>query len=400
VSVDLDVTARPRADGPARLPGPRQVSRALLTAVLLVGMLVVAPRSAEDPPGPAPSANDDAAPASDLALRSEVAPGRGLWLSTRELASLPTVGPAWERVVEVADERLREDTDLGRRDDHNVRTLAAALVGARLDDDRYRRKALEGLRTVVEEEPHDDLLAAARRLSTYVIAADVLDLSSLDPAFDARFRGWVDRMRHHEFEPRRFGSTIIDAAEGRPNNWGTHAGASRVAAAVYLGDEADLTRAAQVFKGYLGDRDTYDGFRYGKLDWQADPARPVGINPVGATIDGRSVDGVLPDDQRRGGRFRWPPPRENYVWEALQGATVQAELLSRQGYDAWEWEDRALLRAVTWLHDEAEYPAEGDDRWIPWLVNRAYGTRFPTEETSTGKSMGFTDWTHARPRLR
>jgi hypothetical protein len=301
--------------------------------------------------------------------------------------------------VEVADERLRDGTDLARRDDHNVRTLAAALVGTRLDDDEYRQKAIDGLRTVVEEEPRGDLLAAARRLSTYVIAADVLDLRTLDPAFDARFRGWVDRMRRHPFEPRRFGSTIIDASEGRPNNWGTHAGASRIAAAAYLGDDADLARAAQVFKGYLGDRDAYDGFLFGKLDWQADPSRPVGINPAGATIDGRSVDGVLPDDQRRGGRFRWPPPRENYVWEALQGATVQAELLHRQGYDAWEWEDQALLRAVTWLHEEAGYPAEGDDRWITWLVNRAYDTRFPTEETSTGKNMGFTDWTHGR-RLR
>jgi hypothetical protein len=368
----------------------------LLIAVVLVGMLVGVPRSVEDPPGAPPPTSDGTPTTAEPPLRLEVASPTGLWLSSRELASLPTVGPAWERVVEVADERLRDDTDLARRDEHNVRTLAAALVGTRLDDDEYRQKAVEGLRTVVEEEPRDDLLAASRRLSTYVIAADVLDLRTLDPAFDARFRGWVDRMRRHPFESRRFGSTIIDASEGRPNNWGTHAGASRVAAAAYLGDEADLARAAQVFKGYLGDRDAYDGFLFGKLDWQSDPSRPVGVNPAGATIDGRSVDGVLPDDQRRGGKFRWPPPRENYVWEALQGATVQAELLHRQGYDAWEWEDRALLRAVTWLHEEAGYPSEGDDRWITWLVNRAYGTRFPTEETTTGKNMGFTDWTHAR----
>jgi hypothetical protein len=396
VTVDLDATVRPRAGGAGRIPGPRQVSRVLLMALLLVGMLVGVPRSAEDPTEAPRAASDDAATTTNAPLQLEAAPARGLWLSSRELALLPTVGPAWERVVEVADERLRDDTDLARRDEHNVRTLAAALVGTRLDDDGYREKAIEGLRTVVEEEPRGDLLAAARRLSTYVIAADVLDLETLDPAFDARFRGWVDRMRRHPFEPRRFGSTIIDASEGRPNNWGTHAGASRIAAAAYLGDEVDLARAAQVFKGYLGDRDAYDGFLFGKLDWQADPSRPVGVNPAGATIDGRSVDGVLPDDQRRGGRFRWPPPRENYVWEALQGATVQAELLHRQGYDAWEWEDRALLRAVTWLHEEARYPAEGDDRWITWLVNRAYGTRFPTEETTTGKNMGFTDWTHAR----
>ena len=63
-----------------------------------------------------------------------------------------------------------------------------------------------------------------------------------------------------------------------------------------------------------------------------------------ATHRGHSIDGVLPDDQRRGGPFEWPPPRENYVYEALQGATVQAALLSRAGYDAWDWGDQALLR--------------------------------------------------------
>jgi hypothetical protein len=94
----------------------------------------------------------------------------------------------------------------------------------------------------------------------------------------------------------------------------------------------------------------------------------------------------------------WPPPKENYVWEALQGAVVQAQLLSRTaiGYGlAWQWEEQALLRAVRWLHDVCKYPASGDDRWIPWLVNRAYGTSFPAGVGSVGKNMGFTDWTHA-----
>jgi len=62
------------------------------------------------------------------------------------------------------------------------------------------------------------------------------------------------------------------------------------------------------------------------------------------TKDGHRIDGVLPDDQRRGGSFGWPAPRENYVWEALQGALAQAVILHRAGYDVWNWEDRALLR--------------------------------------------------------
>ena len=75
------------------------------------------------------------------------------------------------------------------------------------------------------------------------------------------------------------------------------------------------------------------------------------------------TDGVLPDDQRRSGVFRWPPSHENYVYEALQGALVQAVILQRAGYDAFNWQDKALLRAFRWLRDVTEYPATGDDTW-------------------------------------
>jgi hypothetical protein len=104
---------------------------------------------------------------------------------------------------------------------------------------------------------------------------------------------------------------------------------------------------------------------------------------------------VLPDDQRRAGSFSWPPPKENYVYEALQGAVAQAVLLERAGHDPWSWGERALLRAFVWLHEEADYPAEGDDTWLPHLVNDAYGTHFPAPVPSRpGKGMGFSDWTH------
>jgi hypothetical protein len=138
--------------------------------------------------------------------------------------------------------------------------------------------------------------------------------------------------------------------------------------ALYLGDDLELERTAQVFKGWLGDRDIYAGFEYGKLSWQAAPKNPVGINPVGAEKDGHSIDGALPEEMRRGGKFRWPPQKTNYTWEALQGALVQAELLQQAGYPAWEWEDKALLQAVQFLYDIGWKP-EGDDEWPPWLVN-------------------------------
>ena len=148
-------------------------------------------------------------------------------------------------------------------------------------------------------------------------------------------------------------------------------------------------------------RSAYSGFSWGDLAWQSDPAHPVGVNPVGATKQGESIDGVLPDDMRRGGPFQFPPAHTGYGWEALQGATVEAEILYRQGYDTWSWGDRALLRSVKFVYElnrrYSGWWAESDDRWNVWVVNHAYGTKFPTTSpASAGKNMGWTDWTHAR----
>ena len=126
---------------------------------------------------------------------------------------------------------------------------------------------------------------------------------------------------------------------------------------MYLGDAAELARTALVFRGWVGDRTAYDGFSYrNDLSWQADPRQPVAINPRGAVKDGRSIDGSMPEEMRRGCALQWPPCPTNYPWEGLQGALVQAMILSRQGYDVWAWQDQALLRAVQFLHSlDQEY---------------------------------------------
>jgi hypothetical protein len=226
-----------------------------------------------------------------------------------------------------------------------------------------------------------------------VVAADLIDYQS--PIFDAELRRLLTASTSGG------PANLIACQKQRPNNWGMHATASIVAVYAYLGDKAGLDSAANIFKGWLGDRSAYAGFTYGELDWQADPSKPVGVNPKGATKQGHSIDGALPDDMRRGGGFAWPPPGGDgrmYSWEALQGATVAAQLLSRAGYDAWNWSDKALLRAATWLYDVAKWPPSGDDGWQPWLINAAYGSNFPAiANASPGKNMGFTAWTHAAP---
>lgn len=377
----------------ARLTGsPPQTPSPTPTAQLHLGPIAVAeslplviPQPTPAPETPAPTA----APAPAGPAPATPAPGGGqtagsgrigsILISRDRLMSLPTSGAAWQALV--AEANSFRSVDLSDQDDSDdVRLLAWALVTVRTGEDVG--PIYEALARVPGTEGADTL-ALGRNLAPVVLAADLVGYR------EAGFVNWVRGVMRTNLD----GMTLISTHEDRPNNWGTHAGASRVAADLYLGDSADLARAAAVFRGWLGERSVYAGFNYGDLDWQADEDRPVGINPPGATIDGRNVDGVLPDDQRRAGGFQWPPPRENYVYEALQGALLQAELLSRAGYPAYDWSSRALLRAYNWLHTQASFPAEGDDSWQPHLVNRRYGTSFPAPVPSRiGKNFGFADW--------
>jgi hypothetical protein len=314
----------------------------------------------------------------------------GIWTSAAELASKPMSGAAWSALKSTADEALGTPNISDQDSKHDTNTLAVALVYARTGQAPYRSKAAAAILSAIGTEAGGRTLALGRNLSGYVIAADLIQLRSYDAAGDARFRAWLSAVRRSNLD----GKTLISTHEDRPNNWGTHAGASRIAAALYLGDTTDLARAVLVYRGWLGDRGAYSGFSYGDLDWQSSPGAPVGINPVGAMIEGHPVGGVLPDDQRRGGGFTWPPSCENYTWEARQGAVVMAEMLKRAGYPSYAWSNNALLRSFQWSYGNG-CPASGDDTWIPVLVNNAHGTTYPVGD-GVGKNMGYTDWVFGR----
>lgn len=316
-------------------------------------------------------------------------PHIGIWLSKEELAALPVSGTAWDNLKTAADQPLETPDISDLNNTANVYLLAKALVYGRTGLSQYRQETIAGIEEAMGTETGGETLALGRNLAAIVIAADLINLPEADPALDDRFRGWLSLVLSEKMEDDR---SLQQTHEIRPNNWGTHAGASRSAIALYLGDTAELERAAQVFKGWLGDRTAYTGFEFGRLDWQADPDNPVGINPPGASKEGHEIGGALPDEMRRGGRFRWPPRKTGYAWEGLQGAIVLAQILSRAGYPAWQWENQALLRAVQFLYDIG-WPAEGDDEWQIWLINHAYNTNFPAHTpTNPGKNMGWTDW--------
>jgi hypothetical protein len=320
-----------------------------------------------------------------------------VWISPQELSVRPTSGAAWSALLAAAGKTCAIPDLTDQNDTANVCVLAKALVYARTGDPTMRLRVVDALWHIVTAPPYSGhALSLGRELGTYAVAADLIDLKAFDPTLDYEFRVTI---RGLLTAPTLAGGprSLIECHETRPNNWGTHCGASRAAVAAYLQDKTALARVAQVFKGWLGDRSSFVGFKYGDSSWQCDPSRPVGINPRGCRRNGWSIDGVLPDDQRRAGAFTWPPPKENYAYEALQGALMQAVILRRAGYDVFNWQDRALLRAFQWLHTQAQYTADGDDTWQPHLVNHVYQTAFPAKLPSRpGKAMGFTDWTHGK----
>ncbi len=327
-------------------------------------------------------------------------PNASIWISPSELAAIKMEGSSWEKLKSAAKSSAGRP-DLSDQDqDNNIKVLAKALVYARcsleplhsqcndINLSNLYDEVVDQIMSAIGTEDGGRTLALARELVAYVIAADLVGMPA---GKDATFRSWLADVRHEKLD----GKTLISTHEKRANNWGTHAGASRAAASLYLGDTADLDRIAQVMKGWLGDRSSYAGFDYGNLSWQCDRSKPVGINPKECMRQDHSIDGALPDDQRRGGNFNWPPPKENYVYEGLQGAIVQAVILHRAGYNSFQWSDRALLRAYRWLLEQAKFKPKGDDTWQIPLVDFYYGTDYWNGgTTNAGKNIGWTDWSH------
>ena len=321
---------------------------------------------------------------------------QSLWITSAELASLPTSGMAWDALKSTAQSGDSVLNLSDQNDSADMTALACALVYARTGDFVFRLKSEMIIFGSIETENGGRTLALGRNLAPIVIAADLLQLSGADKT---EFSTWLSAVRKEDLS----GRTLISTHEDRPNNWGTMCGGSRIAAALYLGDTADLERCWKVYKGYCGDRTSYAGFEYGDLIYQWNPAKPVGINPQGAIrkSDGLDIDGCMPDDARRG-----PLGGTGYPWEGLQGVLVMAELLHKAGYPAYlvggdlngnPAPNMAVLRAVEWLYRVAKQPASGDDRWQIHLINARYGSTFAESlPAQSGKIMGFTDWTHDR----
>jgi hypothetical protein len=328
-------------------------------------------------------------------------PGDYILMSKAALMALPTKGAAWENLVAIANGPIGPP-DLTDQDNRvGVMTLASALVFARTGDATYRERARSQIMAAIgteQEGAPNSILSLGRQLGAYVLAADFIELSDAD---DATFRPWLDDIRTRELGGHGRWISLTATHEDAPQNWGSFAGASRIAASLYLNDTADVARAAQVLRGFLGDRSAYTGFQgpEGARSWSCDPAKFIPINGP-CTLDGIDLDGAIVRDIDRGGNRKWPPGRAGigYTLESLQALTLQAELLTVNGYgDAWTWSDQALKRAagivtrsgqaggLSWNRSEVSY-------YVPWILNARYGLDLPTLPAGFGRVFGYTDW--------
>ena len=404
---------------------------ARLNPGLLLIVVFLFARPCSTPVISAPSRNDHRPHASET-LASQAASAsqaptskRYLWISPSEIRALPIAGDrscnqrcsqAWSLLREAAT-AVPGHPNLADVDEETGNfVLAKALVAVRLGDSKLtaglKDDAVKLLSQAIGTENGANALAVGRNVAAYVIAADIIDLPVMRPDFDESvFRPWL-----RSFATRKFmGRTLRSCQEDRPNNWGTHCGASRIAIAAYLDDRMEMTRAASVFQGWLGDRASYTGFKYGSeaFSWMGDVClrsasncQPTPINPRGALVNGHNVDGVVVDDQRRTGEFSWPPNTTYYSYGGLGGAVVQAGILRRYGFDAWQWGDRALRRAVEWMYYDGDRKPKWDTcddankRYVLDVVDHAYGSNFiermgcKPEPSTPGRNIAWTSWTH------
>ncbi|MDZ7343946.1 MAG: alginate lyase family protein [candidate division KSB1 bacterium] len=313
----------------------------------------------------------------------------GIWTSAAELSHLPTHGPAWEAVLQGASQDCSHPDVSNQDDNTNVYVLAAAIVYARTGNQLFKDRVIAACEKLVQQgQPKGRTLAWARETGAYAMAADLVGYKT------TAFEKWLRNMA--EVYVAEDGRTMRQMYEQRPNNWGSHAFGSLCAIYRYLGDITALSQIrAYWIKGVLGPN---PGFIYGDdLSWHADAKELRLINPKGAMKAGMNIDGIIPDDMRRGGSFHNPPGYTGYAWGFMQGQIMAARILERAGLPIWAVGDSALYRAAHCLQIRFEnkyggWAAKGDDEWMLPFLDEAYGTRWSNNQKRLwqyGKNAGW-----------
>ncbi len=297
----------------------------------------------------------------------------GIWTSNNEVANISMDNCAWDRLKSAADSADPDSATVSdQNSNNNVQILASAIVYTRTGIQGYRDKVISAIEELVSKgKPSMDTLAWSRETAAYVMAADLVDYRT------TAFEDWCRNMA--EVWVASDGRTMLKTFKTRPNNWGSHAFASLSAIYAYLQDYSRLEEIRDFWIQTVTGPKPKE-MKYGSdLSWHVDKNNPKLINPSGSIKEGINIDGIIPDDMRRGGSFSNPPEYTSYPWEHLQGLIVAARILDRVGMSIWEVDNNAIYRAAYALQIRLEetygdWKAEGDDEWLLPFLDEAYGT--------------------------
>jgi hypothetical protein len=334
-----------------------------------------------------------------------------MWMPTAEIMSLRTSGAAWDKMRTAAVGSWVTPDIKDQNNKHDISVLAGAFVYVRTGDAGLRGKVRDGIlaakRTLdepAEWQTRSGVLSASRQIGGYVIAADLIDLKNFDANVDNEFRSWLAAIRTTNIGTHGRWKSITFTCENATTNWGTFACASRIAASIYLGDTADVDRAANIIRAYFGERNLYPANAPGRngyfqhtdayqASWACADATWTGVNPACAK-SGVNVDGVLVEDASRGGGCcTLQGDGIMYSWEALQGLFVSTELLYRSGRygDPYNWSNQALKRALDFMQ-RSGWGISNVASYVPWLANNRYGTSYPEQAKHMGRIIGWGNW--------
>lgn len=338
----------------------------------------------------------------------------GVWVDPDALQQLPTSGAPWEALLKVANSTFPTPKVSNQDSTHSRYTLASALAGVRLADDRLLQKAEDALKGAIGTEGTTRWLAVGRNLGAYIIAADVMGIHS-GPVHE-----WLASFRTRTLPHNNSGKliTLHQSAWESGSNASAQEGFVYSALCAYLGDKQELAWNWDAFRRYCGDRTSPHTITSNNHAWQEKPEDPVGIQNVGAKSEGGvEIAGAVSNDMSRSNSTPKVPlsyvSASLYPWVGLNGAGFAATVLKRKGYDAFGIREKALLRAVKFLREVAVRDDEpgwwGADKKedVKWMLCRTYGLKIVGDATSMRPDeypirqpvgmydlVGFTDWTH------
>jgi hypothetical protein len=322
--------------------------------------------------------------------------GPGLWISPAELAALPMRGSAWSAMLALAEGDLGTASVADQDSGHDAKTLACALAAARTGRADLKTKATNALSSAVGTEAGARWLAIGRNLGAYVIAADALGIHS-GPIYE-----WLAAFLTRTLRANNTDEQVVVGNWSSGSNATAQVGFVTAALCVYTKDFARLATFWDGYRRYCGDRTSPVRETSNSDAWQFVPSDPVGIQDKGAVKQGCRLDGAIGNDMSRGGDDVCSPDWTQYPWIGLEGAVPAALVFARAGYPAWDVAEEAVRRAHDYLWFLRQ--TTGNPDWFDglrsnecvYLVNRAYGTKFPCSlPVSGGRTFGFSDWTHA-----